>query len=42
MLVLFVLTQSANYGAGVGLWDVFETSYSATNQYANPFTDLEI
>jgi len=23
MLALFVLTQSANYGAGVGLWDVF-------------------
>lgn len=28
MLALFALTQSANYGAGVGLWDVFETSYS--------------
>jgi len=41
MLALFLLTQSAIYGADIGQWEVFETSYTTTKQYANPFTDLE-
>ena len=32
----------AAHGAAVGQWEVFETSYETTQQYANPFTNVEV
>ena len=29
-------------GAGIGPWELFETSFETTNTYQNPFTDLEV
>jgi hypothetical protein len=33
---------TATFGAEVGQWETFETSYTTTRQYTNPFTDLEV
>ena len=42
LLVFYLLNQLAICAAEIGQWEVFETSYTTTKQYANPFTDLEV
>ena len=42
MLVLAALTPMAAYGAEVGPWEVFDTSYETAKQYAKPFVDVEV
>jgi len=42
VLALFVLAHSAIHGAEVNQWEVFETSFTSTKRYANPFTDLDV
>jgi len=42
VLAFFVMVHSAIYGADIGQWDVFETSYTTTKHYSNPFTDVEV
>jgi len=39
---LGALAQVIARGGEAGQWDVFETSYKTTKQYANPFTDVEV
>ena len=34
--------QAVSYGAGVGQWEVFETSYKTTKAYTNAFADVEV
>ena len=42
ILILFTLAQIKVYGAEIGQWSVFETSFKTAKQYANPFTDVEV
>ena len=39
---LVVLSQVAMYGAEVGQWGVFETSFESAKTYAKPFVDVEV
>ena len=34
--------QAASYGAGVGQWEVFETSFESAKPYTNAFVDVEV
>ncbi|MCX6923949.1 MAG: DUF4038 domain-containing protein, partial [Verrucomicrobia bacterium] len=40
-LCVFFLARAA-YGAEVGQWEVFETSFETTKAYAKPFANLEV
>jgi hypothetical protein len=42
IMTLVALSQVAAHGAEVGQWDVFETSYETTKQYANAFTEVDV
>jgi hypothetical protein len=37
-----ISAAAVSHGAEVGQWEVFETSYETTKQYANPFTNVEV
>ena len=42
LILLCALTLVTVYGAEIGQWEAFETSFETTKHYANAFTDVEV
>jgi len=41
-ILMMPFCAMAAHGAGVGKWEVFETSFETAKQYANPFVEIEV